>query len=202
MNLERLDYIYCQPCHVFIPILKLFVSDFRCTLFSSVTFMALIIFQRVVAIKRVKMAPKMFGWKMSCFHLCMVWLSVFLILLLPVFKVWGQLGHKDGYPYCFIWVENGTALTDPNKLGHIVGYSIPLLLLIISFCILGQELESCVITRTAVMVVGSFVFVYTPGFIVYIFNPREHGDFLSGLHVFTYILGKSLYSVESQNMIL
>ena len=117
-----------------------------------------------------------------------------MILLLPKYKLWGELGHKDGYPYCFIWLENGTVLTDPNKLGHIFGYFSPLFTLVISFYLIRKEMFSpekeWTVTKTALMVVGSFVFVYTPGFVVYFFNPLKDANFLPGLHVCTYLLGK------------
>ena len=46
-------------------------------------------------------------------------------------------------------------------------------------------------TKTVMIVVGNFVFIYTPGFIVYMFNKLDKPSGLPWLHVTTYILGWS-----------
>eukprot|EP00093_Oithona_nana_P005041 05041.XXX_61863_63480_1 [CDS] Oithona nana genome sequencing. len=120
-----------------------------------------------------------------------------LLQLLPALNVVGKVGVKNGLPYCFMWNEGGSTLTDINKLIHLFGYFLPFISLIACYKLIHKSIKEastgreCQVTKTSLIVVGSFVFVYTPGFIVYMFNKLPGENAVPELHVVTYLLGWS-----------
>ena len=159
--------------------------------------MTLISVQRVILIRSLNQNTQTFTWKKTFGYFCLLWTILILFQLLPAFRVWGQIGVKEGLPYCFMWNEGGSTLTDINKLIHLFGYFLPFISLIACYKLIHKSIKEastgreCQVTKTSLIVVGSFVFVYTPGFIVYMFNKLPGENAVPELHVVTYLLGWS-----------
>ena len=169
----------------------LLLSIFRCSFISSSVFLTLISVQRVVLIKSLNQTTHLFTWKKTFAYFCLIWTILVLLQLLPLLEVWGHIGHKEGLPYCYL--NSGL-----NKLIHMVGYFLPLITLIICYVIIHKRIKDAglkerevQVTKTALKVVGTFVLLYTAGFIVYIFNPMPGPNAVPQLHVAVYLLGWS-----------
>ena len=159
--------------------------------------MALIGVQRVILIRSLNQNTQAFTWKKTFGYFCLLWTILILFQLLPAFRLWGQIGVKDGLPFCFMWNEGGSTLTDINKLIHLFGYFLPFITLIACYKLIHTSIKKsttgreCQVTKTSFIVIGSFVFVYTPGFIVYMFNKLPGENAVPDLHVAVYLLGWS-----------
>ena len=159
--------------------------------------MALIGVQRVILIRSLNQNTQAFTWKKTFGYFCLLWTILILFQLLPAFRLWGQIGVKDGLPFCFMWNEGGSTLTDINKLIHLFGYFLPFISLIACYKLIHTSIKigttgrECQVTKTSFIIIGSFVFVYTPGFIVYIFNKLPGENAVPDLHVAVYLLGWS-----------
>ena len=101
-------------------------------------------------------------------------------------------------PFCTIWSVDGSTLTDINKLIHyLFGYFLPFISLIACYKLIHKSIKEAStgrewqVTKTSLIVVGSFVFVYTPGTIVYTFNKLPGENAVPDLHVVTYVLSWS-----------
>ena len=171
---------------------------FRCSFISSSVFLTLISVQRVVLIKSLNQTTHLFTWKKTLAYFCLLWTILVLLHLLPAYKVWGQIGHTEGLPYYNLKTGGGNAFTDLNKLIHMVGYFLPLITLTICYVIIHRRIKDAglkerevQVTKTALKVVGTFVLLYTAGFIVYIFNPMPGPNAVPQLHVAVYLLGWS-----------
>ena len=157
--------------------------------------MTLISVQRVILIRSLNQNSQTFTWKKTFGYFCLLWTILILVQLLPAFHVWGQIGIKDGLPYCTLWNEGGSTLTDINKWIHLVGYFLPFISLIACYILIHKSIKEastgreCQVTKTSLIVVGSFVFVYTPGFIVNIFNKWSGENAFPELNVAVILLG-------------
>ena len=114
------------------------------------------------------------------------------------FEVWGKIGQQPGLPYCTMWTKDANVFTDLNKLIHFIVYFLPLITLIICYTIIQQRMKDSglwegevLMTKTAIRVVGAFVFLYTPGFLVFTFNPMPGDKAVPQLHVAAYLLAWS-----------
>ena len=143
---------------------------------TSGVFLTLISLQRVILIRSLNQNTQAFTWKKTFGYFCLLWTILILFQLLPALRVWGQIGVKDGLPYCFMWTEGGSTLTDINKLIHLFGYFLPFISLIACFKLILKIIKESTtgmedqVTKTSFIAIGSYVFVYTPGFIVFMFN--------------------------------
>ena len=130
-------------------------------------------------------------------YFCLWWTISIILELLPALRIWGQIGVKDGLPFCFMWNEGGSTLTDINKLIHLFGYFLPFITLIACYKLIHKIIKESTsgredqVTKTSFIAIGSFVFVYTPGFIVYMFNKLPGENAVPELHVAVYLLGWS-----------
>ena len=92
---------------------------------SSGVFLTLISVQRVILIRSLNQNTQAFTWKKTFGYFCLLWTILILLQLLPALRVWGQMGVKDGLPYCTVWSEGVSDFTDINKLIHMFGYFLP-----------------------------------------------------------------------------
>ena len=135
--------------------------------------MALIGVQRVILIRSLNQNTQAFTWKKTFGYFCLLWTILILFHLLPALRVWGQIGVKDGLPYCTVWSEDGSNFTDVTKLFYMFGYFLPFISLIACYKLIHKIIKESTsgredqVTKTSFIAIGSFVFVYTPGFIVY-----------------------------------
>ena len=110
---------------------------------------------------------------------------------------WGQIGAKDGLPYCTMWREGGSNFTDINRLIFLFGYFAPLISLIACYKLIYKVIKESTtgrddqVNKTAFIVIGSFVFVFTPDVLVYTFNKLPGENAVPELHVAVYLLGWS-----------
>ena len=164
---------------------------------SSGVFLILISVQRVVLIRSLNQNTQLFTWKKTFGYFCLLWTIMILIQLLPAMNVVGKIGVKNGLPYCTIWNEGGSDFTDIDKLLFFFGYSMPFVGLIACYSLIHKSMKEVAsgkerrVTKTSLIVIGSFVFVYTPGFIVYMFNKLPGENAIPELHVAMYLLGWS-----------
>ena len=164
---------------------------------SSGVFLILISVQRVILIRSLNQNTQTFTWKKTCGYFCLLWTIMILFQLLPAFRIWGQIGVKDGLPYCTIRNDGGSDLTDIEKFIYFFGYFLPFVSLIACYSLIHKSIKECTsrrecqVTKTSFIVIGSFVFVYTPGFIVYMFNKLPGENAVPELHVAVYLLGWS-----------
>ena len=171
---------------------------FRCSFVSSAVFLTLISVQRVVLIQSLNQTTHLFTWKKTLAYFGLLWTILVLLQLLPLFKVWGKIGQQPGLPYCTMWTKDANVFTDLNKLIHSIVYFLPLITLIICYAIIQQRMKDSglwegevLMTKTAIRVVGAFVFLYTPGFLVFTFNPMPGDNAVPQLHVAVYLLAWS-----------
>ena len=75
----------------------------RCSFLSSGVFSTLISVQRVILIESLNQNIQAFTWKKTFGYFCLVWTILILFHLLQALRVWGQIGVKDGLPYCTVW---------------------------------------------------------------------------------------------------
>lgn len=161
---------------------------------SSGVFFALIGVQRVIVIGSLNQNTQAFTWKKTFGYFCLVWTISILFQLLPALRVWGQIGVKDGLPYCTVWNEGESDYID--KLIHMFGYLLPFISLIGCYTLIQKRIKAIEsttgrgyqMTKTSFIAIGSFVFVNTPGFIVYMFNKLPGENAVPELHVACYLL--------------
>ena len=159
--------------------------------------MALIGVQRVIVIGSLNQNTQAFTWKKTFGYFCLVWTISILFLLLPALRVWGQVGVKESLPYCMVWNDGEHDYID--KIIHIFGYFLPFISLIACYTLIQKRIKAIEsttgreyqVTKTSFIAIGSFVFVYTPGFIVYMFNKLPGENAVPELHVAGYLLGWS-----------
>ena len=163
----------------------------------SGVFLVLISVQRAILIQTLNQDTQLFTWKKTFGYFCLLWTIMILLQLLPAMNVVGKIGVKNGLPYCTIWNEGGSDFTDIDKLLFFFGYSMPFVGLIACYSLIHKSMKEVAsgrerrVTKTSLIVIGSFVFVYTPGFIVYMFNKLPGENAVPDLHVATYLLGWS-----------
>ena len=159
--------------------------------------MTLISVQRVILIGSLNPNTQAFTWKKTFGYFCLWWTISIILELLPALRIWGQIGVKDGLPYCTVWSEGGSDFADIDKLTHMFGYFLPFITLIVCYKLIHKVIKESTtgredqVTKTAFILIGSFIFVYTPGFIVYTFNKLPGENAVPELHVAVYLLGWS-----------
>ena len=169
----------------------------RCSFMSSVLFVTLISVQRLILIGSLNQNTQAFTWKKTFGYFCLLWTIMMLIQLLPALRLWGQIGSKDGLPYCTMWSEGGSAFTDINRLIFLFGYFAPLISLIACYKLIYKVIKESTtgrddqVNKTAFIVIGSFVFVFTPDVLVYTFNKLPGENAVPELHVAVYLLAWS-----------
>ena len=164
---------------------------------TSGVFLTLISLQRVILIRSLNQNTQAFTWKKTFGYFCLLWTILILFHLLPALRVWGQIGVKAGLPYCTVWSEGGSDFSDVTKLFYMFGYFLPFISLIACYKLIHKIIKESTsgredqVTKTSFIAIGSFVFVYTPGFIVYMFNKLPGENAVPELHVAVYLLGWS-----------
>ena len=150
----------------------------------------LISLQRVILIRSLNQNTQEFTWKKTFGYFCVLWTILILFHLLSAVRVLGQIGVKHGLPYCSIW-------SDIGKFTHMFWYFLPCISLFVCYKLIHKSIKEIntgkeyQVTKTSFIAIGSFVFVYTPGFIVYILNKLPGENAVPELHVAVYLLGWS-----------
>jgi len=153
-------------------------------------FLTLISLQRVILIRSLNQNTQEFTWKKTFGYFCVLWTILILFHLLSALRVVGQIGVKHGLPYCSIW-------SDIGKFTHMFWYFLPCISLFVCYKLIHKSIKEIntgkeyQVTKTSFIAIGSFVFVYTPGFIVYILNKLPGENAVPELHVAVYLLGWS-----------
>ena len=158
---------------------------FRCAIFSSVLCMSMISLQRVLSMRSLDRDYSFFTPKKTLAFVLTLWTILVSYLLLPAFNVWDKIGHKPGHPFCTVWKNNEDVFFYPDTLVYLFGYFFPLIVLIVSYAMMYKQLKDCTfragkegqVTKSALIMVGGFVFIYTPGILNYLFNDLtiDHG---------------------------
>ena len=151
---------------------------FRCAILSSGACLSMISVERVVAIKSLDRASSLFTVKKTVAYMVILWILLISFQLLPAFKVWHKIGHRPGHPYCTIWKSNEDTFFYPDTLIYFFGYFTPLIVLIVSYSLIYKQLNDYTfrsgkegqVTKSAIIMIGSFVFIYTPGMLNHLFN--------------------------------
>ena len=160
-------------------------------------FLTLISLQRVILIRSLNQNTQEFTWKKTFGYFCVLWTILILFHLLSALRVLGQIGVKDGLPYCTVWSVSVSDFTDVTKSFYLFGYFLPFISLIVCYKLIHKIIKESTsgredqVTKTSFIAIGSFVFVYTPGFIVYMFNKLPGENAVPELHVAVYLLGWS-----------
>ena len=153
-------------------------------------FLTLISLQRVILIRSLNQNTQEFTWKKTFGYFCVLWTILILFHLLSAVRVLGQIGVKHGLPYCSIW-------SDIGKFTHMFWYFLPCISLFVCYKLIHKSIKEIntgkeyQVTKTSFIAIGSFVIVYTPGFIVYISNKLPGENAVPELHVAVYLLGWS-----------
>ena len=153
-------------------------------------FLTLISLQRVILIRSLNQNTQEFTWKKTFGYFYVLWTILILFHLLSAVRVLGQIGVKHGLPYCSIW-------SDIGKFTHMFWYFLPCISLFVCYKLIHKSIKEIntgkeyQVTKTSFIAIGSFVFVYTPGFIVYILNKLPGENAVPELHVAVYLLGWS-----------
>ena len=153
-------------------------------------FLTLISLQRVILIRSLNQNTQEFTWKKTFGYFCVLWTILILFHLLSAVRVLGQIGVKHGLPYCSIW-------SDIGKFTHMFWYFMPCISLIVCYKLIHKSIKEIntgkeyQVTKTSFIAIGSFVIVYTPGFIVYVLNKLPGENAVPDLHVAVYLLGWS-----------
>ena len=150
----------------------------RCAILSSGACLSMISVERVVAIKSLDRASTLFTFKKTVAYMVILWILLISFQLLPAFKVWHKIGHRPGHPYCTIWKSNEDTFFYPDTLIYFFGYFTPLIVLIVSYSMIYKQLNDYTfrsgkegqVTKSAIIMIGSFVFIYTPGMLNHLFN--------------------------------
>ena len=158
---------------------------FRCAIMSSVLCMSMISLQRVLSMRSLDRDYSFFTPKKTLAFVVTLWTILVSYLLLPAFNVWDKIGHKPGHPFCTVWKNNEDVFFYPDTLVYLFGYFFPLIVLIVSYALMYKQLKDCTfragkegqVTKSALIMVGGFVFIYTPGILNYLFNDLsiDHG---------------------------
>ena len=98
-----------------------------------------------------------------------------------------RIGHRPGCPFCTVWKNNQDAVLYPDTLIYFLGYCFPLLFLILCYSLMYKQLKDYSLragkegkmTKAALIMVGSYILIYTPGFVNYLFNKDISGERVS-----------------------
>ena len=140
--------------------------------------MSMISLQRVLTMRSLLRNYSFFTPKKTLAYMLVLWTILVSFQLLPAFNVWGKFGHKFGHPFCTIWKNNEDVFFYPDTLVYLFGYFFPLIVLIISYALMYKQLKDSTfragkegqVSKSALIMVGGFVFIYTPGLLNYLFN--------------------------------
>ena len=189
---------------IFAPICKhliqvIFFALFRCGILSSMLCLSMLSLQRVLSIRSLDSEYSFFTPKRTLAFMICLWTILVSYLLLPAFGVWGKIGHRSGYPFCTVWKNNEDVLLHPDTLIFFLGYCFPLLFLIVCYSLMYKQLKDSTfssgkegqVTKSALIMVGSYVLIYTPGFLNYLFNNLSGDNGIPRLALVSFNIGWS-----------
>lgn len=207
MNLIQKDHFYVTLLQsVTGKLIKIFLLQilifnclvFRCAVLSSVACMVMLSLQRVLAIRSLdKTRSSYFTPKKIFAYMLTLWITLVSLHLPTAFGVWGRIGQKPGYPFCTMTKEDGFFY--PDTLLNVFGYALPLTVLVISYSLMYKQLNDFTfrtgkegqVTKSALIMIGSFVFIYAPAFLDYFFNNLSEGRGMPSLTATAYIISWS-----------
>ena len=140
--------------------------------------MSMISLQRALSMRSLLRNYSFFTPKKTLACMTILWTILVSFHFLPAFNIWGKIGHRSGYPFCTIWKNNEDVFFYPDTLVYLFGYFFPLIVLIISYALMYKQLKDSTfragkegqVSKSALIMVGGFVFIYTPGLLNYLFN--------------------------------
>ena len=140
--------------------------------------MSMISLQRVLTMRSLLRNYSFFTPKKTLAYMLVLWTILVSFQLLPAFNVWGKFGHKFGHPFCTIWKNNEDVFFYPDTLVYVLGYFFPLTVLIVMYALMFKQLKDSAfragnegkVSKSALIMVGGFVFIYAPGLLNYLFN--------------------------------
>ena len=210
--------IFAPICKHLIQVI--FFALFRCGILSSMLCLSMLSLQRVLSIRSLDSEYSFFTPKRTLAFMICLWTILVSYLLLPAFGVWGKIGHRSGYPFCTVWKNNHTCvrgegqdyppllsanpsnedvLLHPDMLIFFLGYCFPLLFLIVCYSLMYKQLKDSTfssgkegqVTKSALIMVGSYVLIYTPGFLNYLFNNLSGDNGIPRLALVSFNIGWS-----------
>ena len=176
------------------------------TVFVSILTCALISLNRALALKNHALAKRVFTWKKTILYYNLMWLFSIGMMMLPFYKVWGELGLNDQFNQCaMLETESGNP---QNTLFEIsMGITVPVVVFSVASIYswtrsstkealyavgdLSPDLteqfikHEAQVTKTSLVLIGCFGILYIPNFLIAIFIPN---DDLPGLHIAGYIV--------------
>ena len=140
--------------------------------------MSMISLQRVLTMRSLLRNYSFFTPKKTLAYMLVLWTILVSFQLLPAFNVWGKFGHKFGHPFCTIWKNNEDVFFYPDTLVYLFGYFFPLTVLTVSYALMYKQLKDSTfrsgnegqVSKSALIMVGGFIFIYTPGLLNSMFN--------------------------------
>jgi uncharacterized membrane protein YbaN (DUF454 family) len=157
--------------------------------------LCLISLNRAMAIWNTRLSLKVFTCKKCIGYYILLWFFSLAYWLLPMLKIWGKIKYMPSTFSCTIENEYWG---DPINIFAIVGFTLPLLIAAISFIMVririsqsrqnvtDSIMESNVfgpifaqeraVTRTAFIIIGSFVVLNLPVALIIILDPLPPGD--------------------------
>jgi hypothetical protein len=156
--------------------------------------LCLISLNRAIAVWNTRLSLKIFTWKKCIAYYILLWFFSLAYWLLPIFRVWGKIKYMPSTFSCTIEYDYWGG---PINIFAIVGFSLPCLIAAISFIMIririsqsrqnvtDSIMESKVfgpifaqeraVTRTAFIIIGSFVVLNLPVALIIIFDPMPPG---------------------------
>ena len=157
--------------------------------------LCLISLNRAMAIWNNRLSLKVFTWKKCIAYYIFLWVFSLAYWLLPMLGIWGKIEYM---PSTFSCTVKNDYWGDPINIFAIVGFTLPLLIAAISFIMVririsqsrqnvtDSIMESNVfgpifaqeraVTRTAFIIIGSFVVLNLPVALIIILDPMPPGD--------------------------
>ena len=134
--------------------------------------------QRVLSMRSLLRNYSFFTPKKTLACMTILWSILVSFHFLPAFNIWGKIGHRSGYPFCTIWKDNEDVFFYPDTLVYVFGYFFPLTVLIVSYALMYKQLKDSTfragnegqVSKSALIMVGGFIFIYTPGLLNNLFN--------------------------------
>ena len=140
--------------------------------------------QRVLSMRSLNTGYSFFTPIRTLAFMLTLWTILVSYLLLPAFNVWDKIGHRPGHPFCTVWKNNKDTVLYPDTLIYFLGYCFPLLFLILCYSLMYKQLKDYSLhadkegkmTKAALIMVGSYILIYTPGFLNSLFNKDLSGE--------------------------
>ena len=164
---------------------------------SSVACLVMLAIQRVIAIRSLDASnSSVFSPIKVLAYMVILWILMISYHLLPAFGVWGKVGHKPqpSSPLCTI-VKRNQDIVGPDTVLDVFGYLLPLLTLIICYCLMFKQMNNFSfktdkegqLSKSALLMIGSFVVIYAPGFLDYFFNDLSKEGSIPALTIVAYV---------------